>query len=384
MNYKKKLLLLLIIISIVTCKKKAKEEEKKEEIPPVEQSVKFTPEEIEKAKVKVEPISKTNFSETISLVGEVTANPDKITKITARVSGRVRSVHFVEGHIVQKNSLLAIIDSPDVARLRSKYFSTHSRYKAAQNNSNRLKELGKLRLAGEQEIINAESEVKSLHSELKAEKENLTIIGASVPSENNIDASSKGFLEVKSLIGGLVITRDVIQGSQVEPSTVIATIGDISEVWFMIKIFEKDLSKVSEGTIVNVILNSYPDVKYEGKVDYIGIQIDPGSRTVTGRVVLNNPDKKAKIGLFGRAEIAASSAEAFSVPKQSITMVNGEQYIIIEIAPNEFKFRKVEIGKNSKDRVEIKTGVVEGEKVVVSGIYEIKARILKPTFGEGE
>jgi len=313
------------------------------------------------------------------------ADPDRVTKVSARISGRVTEVRFIEGVRVRKGQILAVIESPEAARSRSKYISTFSRVNAVQKNAKRIRELVNLKLAAEQEAINAESELKIQEAELKADKGNLHALGIPIPDINSMEGSgneNSGRIEILSPIDGVVLTREVVKGSQVDAISNLATIGNLDSVWFMVKLFEKDLGKVSEGDTARVKLNPYPEEEFEGRLTYIGNQIDPGSRTVSGRIVITNKNHMAKIGLFGKAELYISDYDVIAISVDAIANIDGKDFVFIEEKPGEYKPREVKLGRRNKSIVEIVSGVQTGEYVVDRGIFTLKSTFLKSTFGE--
>lgn len=330
-------------------------------------------------------ISSVEFQETLSLIGEVMSDPDRVTKISARIPGRVSDVRFIEGVRVRKGQILLVIESPEAARSRSKYLGTLSRVNAFQKNAKRIRDLVNLKLAAEQEAINAESELKIQEAELKADKGNLLALGIPIPEpsspESNTNENS-GRIEIPSPIDGIVLTREIVKGSQVDAVTNLATIGNLDSVWFMVKLFEKDLGKVAEGDLAKVKLNPYPNEEFEGRLTYIGNQIDPGSRTVSGRIVIKNKNNLAKIGLFGKAELITSSYDVLAVPIDAIANIEGKDFVFIEEKPGEYKPREIKAGRKNESLVEIVSGIQTGEYIVDRGIFTLKSKFLKSTFGE--
>ncbi|MBE7412932.1 MAG: efflux RND transporter periplasmic adaptor subunit [Leptospiraceae bacterium] len=335
----------------------------------------------EDTEIETIEVKRKDFQDTISVIGEISANPDNIRKIGARLAGRITSVNFKEGDHVKKGDTLITLDSPDASRLRSKFLGSLSRYTASQKNYSRLKELVTLRLAGEQEAINAESELRIMESELEADRENLRVYDIAIPNMAKEKKETIGNYEVRSPKSGIILSREAIVGGQVDANTNMGTVGDISEVWFIGKLFEKDISKIGTGENAIIQLNAYPNTKFEGRLTYIGIQIDPSSRTVNARIVLKNKKNLAKVGLFGVAEISAIEPEVISVPSYCLTEVNGKVGVFVEEKPGEYVFREVAIGRKSNTLVEIVSGISEREFVVRKGIFFLKSILLKSTFG---
>jgi cobalt-zinc-cadmium efflux system membrane fusion protein len=329
-------------------------------------------------------VSTGEFQEAISLIGEVMADPDRVTKISARIPGRVTEVRFIEGVRVKKGQVLIILESPEAARSKSKYLSTLSRVNAVERNAKRIRELVNLKLAAEQEAINAESELKVQESELRADKGNLLALGIPVPDTTNANSGgdNSGRIEILSPLDGIILSREIVKGSQVDAITSLATIGNLDSVWFMVKLFEKDLGKVAEGDFARVKLNPYPKEEFEGRLMYIGNQIDLGSRTVSGRIVLKNKNNMAKIGLFGTAELYTSDYNVLAVPIDAIAPMQGKDYVFVEEKPGEYKAREVKLGRRNSTIVEVLSGLTAGEYIVDQGIFTLKSKFLKSTFGE--
>lgn len=346
-----------------------------------EQIIKIQSETQKDVKIQTIQIEPGEFRESIQLIGEVAFDPDRVTKVSGRVSGRVTDVLFIEGTRVNQGQILAYIQSPEVARLKSKYLSSMSKFASTSRNAKRLRELVALRLAGEQEAVNAEADLKILEAEMKADRGNLEVIGIPVPDLNEA-AENTGRLEIKAPISGIILSREAVKGMQVDPVTNLATIGNLDNIWFMVKFFEKDLSKVAIGDEAKVKLNSYPDEEFEGRLLYIGNQVDAGSRTVTGRIVVKNKNNLAKIGLFGTAEIFTLSQNVLSVPSDAITSINKKHYVFVEEKPGEYRAKEVKIGRQNAKHSEILEGLLSGEYVVISSLFTLKSALLKSTFGE--
>jgi membrane fusion protein, heavy metal efflux system len=284
--------------------------------------------------------------------------------------------------------VLAVIESPEAARSKSKYLSTLSRVTAVQRNAKRIRELVVLKLAAEQEAINAESEFKIQEAELRADKGNLLALGIPVPDTNDVgnvndgSGENSGRIEILSPLDGIILSREIVKGSQVDAITNLATVGNLDSVWFIAKLFEKDLGKVAEGDFAKVKLNPYPKEEFEGRLVYIGNQIDIGSRTVSGRIVIKNKNHFAKIGLFGTAELYTSDYNVLAVPTDAIAVMEGKDFVFIEEKPGEYRAREVRLGRRNSSLVEILSGLTAGEYIVDNGTFTLKSKFLKSTFGE--
>ncbi|EOQ88967.1 efflux transporter, RND family, MFP subunit [Leptospira yanagawae serovar Saopaulo str. Sao Paulo = ATCC 700523] len=311
----------------------------------------------------------------IELLGETEAVPDQIMDVPARISGRVTSVYFVEGDNISKGQKLATIDSPELAKLRSNYLVANSKFHAAEQNLTRISSLVKMNLAAKQEQIDAEANLRVIESEKNSAEESLRANGLPI---NNV---SSGQYIVYAPKSGLALSRNAIPGSIINGNQILTTIANLNDLWFQAKIYENDLQFLSEGLTANVLLNAYPDLTFQGKLEHIGEKVDPESRTVHARVVFKNQNRKAKIGLFGKAILLVNERKSFQLPDHSIQSYQNRKYIFREEKKNQYRWVEVKTGITSNQKTEILQGLKEGDRVVTKGAFELKAILFKDTFG---
>jgi membrane fusion protein, heavy metal efflux system len=377
-------LVLIIILFVVTFKYGFLIKEKKRETTDFQfpEKIVLTKELIDTSGISVVESKKSELEESISLTGEVAFDPDRVSQISARIPGRISRVDFVEGSIVKQGASLVEMESPEASRLRSKYLASFTRALVAQKNMKRIKELLEMRLTSEQELLNAESEYKVMDAELRTDRTNLQVQGIPIPDLENKLESGLGKIIIRSPLNGIALSRDAIPGKQVDINSILGVVGDISQVWFLVKIFEKDLSLLQIGSIAKVHLNALPGIVFEGSLEHIGSQVDMGTRTLSGRIVIQNPEFKAKIGLFGKAEISVIRNNVLVVPKKSVFEWDKKKYVFLQSGHLTFSPKIIELGESSKDVIEVISGIEEGERVVTDGLFTLKSIFLKTTFGE--
>lgn len=320
--------------------------------------------------VRIEPIQTK-----IELIGETEAVPDAIIDVPARISGRITSVFFVEGDSIKKGQKLATIDSPELAKLRSAYLVAKSKYIAAEQNLNRISSLVKMNLAAKQELIDADSNLKVIESEKISAEENLRANGLV------IDNSASGVYTVYAPKSGLALSRNAIPGSIVLGNQILTTIAELSQLWFQAKIFENDLKFLSEGISGKIILNAYPDSEFDGILEHIGEKVDPESRTVHARLVFKNKNRKAKIGLFGKATLSVNGRTGIQILENAIQSYQNRKFVFIESQSNEFKWKEITTGITTDGKTEVLSGITQGDRIVTKGAFELKAILFKSTFG---
>jgi len=340
--------------------------------------VKLSQQVVADAKIECALAGKEVLTLTLTLPGEVSVDPDKSARVASPVSGRLSKIAFKEGSRVKKGELLATVRIPDLAKLRADRASAAVKAATTRSNATRLQELSLKGLAANQEVANASAEAASLEAEMHALDEQIQALGM---------GASASELRLLAPITGVVLSRSAVTGQPVTPENTIASIADLSEVWFLGRVFEKDLAAVQLGAQAEVELNAFPQRRFDGKVEYVGQQIDPTARTLTARIRLTNADDALRIGLFGNAHVAIGSAQSHPVlvvPRSAVSEVGGKSVVFVRQADGDFDVHEVVLGESNLGKIQILSGLREGENVVVRGTFTLKSAVLRNSLAEEE
>ncbi len=356
-----------------------RDEPEHEELPT---RVKLAPAVIAAADVRTEPVREETLAVTLALPGELVADPDRTARIASPVAGRIERVLLQEGKAVAKGDPLAVIRVPDLDRIRASYAATLGKAKAARANAVRLKELFEHRLASEQSYLDAASAADALELEAGATLAQLSALGLGAGK------AAPSALTLRAPISGVIIMRKAVVGQPVTAEQVIADIVDLSELWFLGRVFEKDLGRLHVHAKAEVLLNAYPKEHFEGAVEYIGQQVDPVARTVTARIRLENRADLLRVGLFGTAYVSTSEPEprgpTLVVPRSALTEIAGKSVVFVRQADQDFELHELTLGDSAAGKVQVLAGLREGEQVAVDGVFTLKSAVLKSTIAEEE
>jgi cobalt-zinc-cadmium efflux system membrane fusion protein len=323
---------------------------------------------------------------TVDLTGELAADPDRTARLTARVPGRILEVRAKEGGRVRAGDVVAVLDSPELAHARAALASVTARAHAARLNADRLAALETKALVSGQEVAGAAADAAALDAEVAAARQTLGAFGVDVAKIAGADAGARQ--AIRSPLSGFVLARDAVQGQTVEAAHVIAVIGDLDRAYFLGRLFEKDLAVVRPDARVEVRLNAYPHEIFTGTVETIGKQLDPAARTVTARIVVHNHGDLLKVGLFGSARVVTGPARGqrkrIVVPASALTRIADKDVVFVQQPDGAFEVHHVTPGSSAAGRIEVLTGLREGEDVVVDGVFTLKSAVLKRTFGEDD
>ena len=351
------------------------DEPKHEALP---RTVKLTEAVIRDAQIQVAPAAREVLSETLALPGEVAADPDQLARISSPAAGRIEEVRFKEGALVKKGDVLVVVRVPEIGKVRSAFVATESRAAAARANAERLNDLFSKRLAAEQDALNAKAEADALEVEARSLKDQLGALGGGT--------SGVFAISLRAPISGTVLARDAVVGQPVSPDQTLGSIAALDDVWFLGRVFEKDLGRLALGAAVEVRLNAYPREHFSGNVEYVGQQVDTAARAVTARIRLKNRDGLLRLGLFGTATIAVNSATKdvprLVVPRSAVTQIADKPVVFVREPDGDFELHEVTLGRAAPGKVEILAGLRDGEPVVTDGVFTLKSVVLKGSFAE--
>jgi cobalt-zinc-cadmium efflux system membrane fusion protein len=388
------LLLLLLLWSLAACSSQPSapaqaetivaapphvDEPAHEELPKL---VRLSAKVIADAQIKTSPVRREVLPSTLALPGELAADPDKSARLSSPIPGRIESVRFQEGDKVKKGALLATIVVPDLGRLRAEQASATARAAAARSNAERLKQLLEQRLTAEQTYRDAVAQAEALELEARAAAQHLQALGLMQARANPSQ------LSLHAPFAGVVVSRNAVIGQPVVADQILGEIIDLSEVWFLGRVFEKDLERLKLHAPAEVELNAYSRERFEGVVEYIGQRVDPVARTVTARIRLKNRADLLRVGLFGNAYVALDEAAKLEptlvVARSALTEIGHEQVVFVQHADGDFELHEVVLGRSATGKVEVVSGLREGEQVVDQGVFTLKSAVLKSTFTEDE
>lgn len=347
----------------------------------IPKTVRLDPKVEADAKVRVEPAVVEVLRATLSLPGEIAADPDKSARVASPVAGRIEKVSFREGASVKKGDLLLEIRIPELGKIRAAHAAAATKARAARTNAKRLQALLDKGLAAEQEVANVKAEAESLEAEERALAGQLSALGMS-------QTGGGSSLALRAPVSGIVLKRDAIVGQPVAPEQILASIADLGEVWFLARVFEKDLGKIRVGASAEIVLNAYPNEPLQGDLEYIGQQVDPAARTVTARIRLKNRKDMARLGLFGSARVVLEESSgkppSLVIPRSAVIEIAGKTVAFVRSPDGQYQLHEVVLGASAAGKVEVISGLEAGEPVVVEGVFTLKSVLLKSTMEEDE
>lgn len=312
--------------------------------------------------------------------GTITYDANHVTVIAPRVEGRIVSVRADLGQSVRAGSVVAILESSEVGQTRGAMERARVAVDVARRNLEREKRLFEQQIIPQKELLDAESEYGSAEADFNSARASLRALGAT--------EGGGATFGLVSPISGTVVERNASPGEVAGPSSTLFTIANLRHVWITVDIYEGDLRRVRDGATATVVPSALPDASFTGRVTYAGGVVDAASRTFKVRVQLDNSELRLRPGMFAQVRIdappSADASGAIVVPEVAVQEVGGKQVVFVAgELPGQFIARPVTLGPGGAGgTVVVLRGLRSGEQLVGNGAFQLKAEMLKSSFGD--
>ncbi len=328
----------------------------------------FTIPQDQMSHVQVLTVQPTTLTRSLRLTGAVAYNSFRTTPVITQVSGPVSRVVVVPGQKVAQGDPMLYVSSPDYSQLRTNYLKAKDAYALAEKANARAQDLYQHHAIAEQNVEQAQSAEVQASGDLVAAQAALKVMGVTDP-DALVKAPPSFEVPVKAPIGGLVVEQDVSAGQFIQPGTTQCfMISDISTVWVLVNVYQKDLPYVRVGDQVTIQTDTYPEL-FHGRIAYVAASLDPNTRTLQARIETNNPGEKLKKDMYVVATVNAGTIQnAIAVPDAAVLRdTENQPFVYAAASANQFGRRSVTLGESLNGKTEILSGLKPGDQVVGNG-----------------
>lgn len=343
---------------------------------------------------------------TIEATAAIAPDPARVTHLAPIAKGRIEHVGVQIGDTVTKGAPLFEYDNIELGEAIGDYRAELADLRgelAHLEHQKRMLERSRLLLereaiaakevhVREAEVKVAEATVENRKARIARVKEKLVRFGMTAQQMEGLASGQEGTLPretshtvVRAPIAGVIINREGAPGEVIGPERTILEIADLSTVWALIDIYEKDLGQVRRGAPVEIAVEAFPGETFRGTVAYVADLLDPTTRSAKARVEIPNPQRKLKLGMFAtvrlRVQATSGSASVIAISSSAIQQVDGQPVVFVKRDATTFERRGVKLGLTMGDLVEVVEGLKGDEEIVTTGGFTLKSELLKGKFG---
>jgi len=296
-------------------------------------------------------------------------NQDKQVNIFSLVSGNVQGVKAQLGDYVTAGQVLAVVRSSEMAGYSNSLVVAQTNVTGTKKQLDAINDLYKSGLASILDVTNAQVNYQQAVSQLEMAKRILKINGDNINGDYVIKSPISGFIVQKNVTNNTLVRAD--NGSA------LFTISDLKEVWVQANVYEANVEQVNIGDNVEVSILSAPDKVFIGRIDKILNVLDPTSKVVKVRIVLQNPDYILKPQMFASVLVSnpEKGKEAICIPSKSLIYEKSRYYVLKYKGKGKADITPVEIINTLGDKTYINAGINEGDKVIASLTLQIYSEL---------
>lgn len=297
-------------------------------------------------------VEEQNYADEVEALGTLRANEG--VELTSSVTEIVTKILFTDNQRVKKGDILVEMDAEEE---RAEMAEQQSFAKEAQRQVNRLRPLVNQRAASESLLDENAQELEAAKARIQAIK-------------SRIDQRV-----IRAPFDGVLGLRNISVGALAQPGTRITTIDDDSVMKLDFSVPEIFLASMKTGLKIKATSEAYPDKTFEGEISNVESRIDPVTRSIRARALINNDDRLLKPGLLMQVTVLKNPREAIVIPEESIISDGFKNYVFVineADGKQSAERRDVKLGGRTYGKAEILDGLKIGEKIVTHGVLRVR------------
>ena len=302
--------------------------------------------------VRTGSVGKRSLDGSLRLAGYITPDETRLSNIHVRFSGWVKDLAVNQtGQFVEAGRKLLSVYSQEL-------FQAENEYIIARKSTERT----------------ADDILRDTRNQLaSATRQRLDLLGVPPEEISILDTADSPSLElwVRSPFSGYVLDKTVVIGQFINPDQNLFTIADLSKVWVLADVYERDLENIKIGQTARMTTSAYPGESFEGKISFIYPSVSEQTRTLKIRIEFSNASFRLKPGLYVDIDLADQGDGVLAVPADAVMDGGDRQYAFVVHEGTHFEPRLLKLGRSSDDYFEVLSGLSEGEQVVTSANFLI-------------
>lgn len=332
-------------------------------------TVVLSPDKVQLIGVRTAIASTRSLERRIRTVGRVEPDERRLAFVNTKIAGWVKKLYVsFTGEPVVKGQPLLSIYSPDLVTAQEEYLlALRSMQSSPHHDGEGFEELD----ASRKELLESARRRLLLWDITQQQIDELEKTGK--PQTDMI---------IEAPLSGIVLEKMVLDGGYITPGMNLYKIADLSSLWIMADVYEYEVPLVKIGQEARVTLPYSAGETIQATVNYINPVLDPVSRTVKVRLGVKNPGLSLKPEMFANVEIMVSSGTRLVIPREAVLFSGLHQIVYVEKKPGVYEMRRVTLGQQGDDYVEVLKGIKKGERVVTSGNFLIDSESQFRSGGE--
>lgn len=340
----------------------------------------------------VAPAEAKLLSDVLTLTGTVQPIDSRMSHVRPLARGRVTEVSVRLGDRVRAGQALAGFDNMEAGELASQYNAAQAelarlriQQAATARQAERTRNLAAIGAVPQKELEAIEAERQGQQEAIRSQESTLAGLSARLRRFGVTDpaASTPSTTSIQAPFAGVVTAIHAAPGDVVDTASELFAVADLSQVYVVGQVYEKDLGRVQAGQSASVTVAAFPNLRFPCRVASIGAMLDPQTRTTAVRVEVINSEERLRLDMFASVELPTTTKHsAIAVPTEAIQQVGARQMVFVRQDATHFIGRPVQLGATAGRLTEVKDGLTPGEPIVMRGAFRVKSAMLGGALGE--
>lgn len=346
-----------------------------------------SPESATKAGVATVSAQLSSAQAHVNAVFETSYNENALAHITPFSSGIVGRVLADVGDDVRAGDVLVELRSSGVASAKSAFVTASVDLALKKSALDREQHLATKNISSAKDVQEAEAAHTFAELALETARQQLRNYGFTDVEIGSIsdERDTSTTLFVRAPFSGTLVERNAVAGEAVEPGSALFTLAALDEMWLNLAFPADKAELLDVGAEVIATIGSDANMPVQGRLTWIGTAVDPRSRMLSARAVVDNSKRTIRAGVFGKARVSVGDATAsVSVPRESIQRYESQPYVFVKLEEDLYSLRRVEtVNDSSSDHISVVAGLHPNEQVVATGAFTVMSEFLKSRLGAG-
>ncbi|HEV7820456.1 MAG TPA: efflux RND transporter periplasmic adaptor subunit [Burkholderiales bacterium] len=333
--------------------------------------LRFPPDSAQLTFVKTEAVQALPEPLLEPLSARIAYDENHTARIASPIAGRVTRILAQPGDQVKAGQHLLLLDSPDFASAAADAAKSRADFQLKEKAYARSRELYNAEVIARKDFEAAETELQQSAAEQTRARMRLRNLDPGV-------TDMVGGYALRSPLAGIVAERSVNPGSEVRPDgpNPLFVITDPAHLWVLVDLPERNLGALRAGQDVEVEVDAYPEQRFHARVAAVGEVLDPATRRVQVRCVLDNPQHLLKPEMYARVTpLADSRVKLPRIPNSALLTVGLYSYVFVEKEPGVFERRQVTLGLQGRSESYVRQGLAGGDRVVTAGALLLNSEL---------
>ncbi|MDX2033390.1 MAG: efflux RND transporter periplasmic adaptor subunit [Blastocatellia bacterium] len=356
--------------------------------------VHLSAEAIRSARIEIGEVGMHAFAASLDVPGRLAINEDNAARVGTFVTGRITRVLATVGDFVRKGQPLIYLHSHelvdargDADKARAKVTEKEKALAYAKAEAERADRLLEAKAISRREQALAAANVSAAAAELEHARAELTraaefLEHLTVPHDSHDD------IVIYAPISGIVLKRSVTLGTVASEADELMMLANLDTLWAIAEVPQQQAALVRRGQAVEMKVSGFGDAKFSGRVVHIGEQLNPETRTMQVRCLVQNPrgalrpEMFANMNIGGASGNAAASPSVVAIPRDALQDLQGERVVFLALDDGRFEKKVVQPGREQNGMIEILGGLPPGARIVTRGGFFIKTEFMRSSMAE--